>query len=159
VAPVVLTFHITGSKADPRHVLQLYANDLHPQYFSAPNENVHTRASGMGAYAATQGSLSQPVDGMPLIDTMKQVGFAVNWDATFWWPYIMMIAPTIASGGSDSTGRGVESNMNISQRRDNNADTASNFTELWGSSLDKEPGYNNRLSQVHVHASYAIRDQ
>lgn len=49
----------------------------------------------------------------------------MNWDATFWWPYIMMTAPPIT-----------------------------NRSELWGSSLDPEPGYNNHLSQVHVHASY-----
>lgn len=51
----------------------------------------------------------------------------------FWWPYIMMIAPTIAG--------------------------PNNSTVLWGSRYDKQPGYNNRDSQVHVHASYAIRDQ
>jgi hypothetical protein len=33
-----------------------------------------------------------------------------------------------------------------------------NFTELWGSYYDKHPGYNNRLSTVHVKASYAIRE-
>ena len=38
------------------------------------------------------------------------------------------------------------------------ANSTDNATELWGSSFDKDPGYNNRLSQVHVHASYAIRD-
>lgn len=65
-------------------------------------------------------------------ETMKDVGYTVNWDATFWWPYIMMIAPTIA--GPD------------------------NHTELWGSSYDKVTGFNNRLAQVHVHSSYSIRD-
>ena len=34
----------------------------------------------------------------------------------------------------------------------------SNFSELWGSYYDTEPGYNNRLSKVHVKASYAIRE-
>jgi hypothetical protein len=72
------------------------------------------------------------VDGAPLITTMQEVGYAVNWDATFWWPYIMMIAPTIAG--------------------------PNNETVLWGSSFDKVTGFNNRLARVHVEASYAIRD-
>jgi hypothetical protein len=126
-----LTFHITASQACPWDVLARYSN-RHAEYFEPPNRNVHYRASGMGSYAATQGSLTQIVDGAPLITTMKEVGYAVNWDATFWWPYIMQIAPTIAA--------------------------PSNETVLWGSSFDKVTGFNNRLSTVHVKASYAIRD-
>ena len=49
---------------------------------------------------------------------------------------IMMIAPTIIT---------------------NNA-TEDNRTALWGSAFGAQPGYNNRLSTVHVHASYAIRE-
>ncbi len=78
------------------------------------------------------------------MDTLRHVGYKVNWDATFWWPYIMQIAPTIASNNSSSSSSGGSS--------------SSNFTELWGSALDAQPGYNNRLSTVHVQASYAIRD-
>ena len=125
-----LKFHITGSQACTRAVLQKYVA-RHDEYFSPPNTNVHYRASGMGSYAATQGPVDQVVDGMDLNQTIARTGYAVNWDATFWWPYIMMIAPTIS--------------------------TASNYTDLWGSFYDKQSGYNNRLSTVHVHASYAIR--
>ena len=34
----------------------------------------------------------------------------------------------------------------------------SNFTEPWGSSLDNQTGYNNRLSTVHIQSSYALRE-
>ena len=131
-AALTLRFHITASHACPRDILLRYSQ-RHAEYFAPPNLNVHYRASGMGSYAATQGPLAQVVDGQPLLQTMQDVGYTVNWDATFWWPYIMMIAPTIA--GPD------------------------NRTVLWGSALDKETGYNNRLSRVHVKASYAVRDE
>ena len=83
-----------------------------------------------------QGPLTQLADGVPLLDTLRRTGYVVNWDATFWWPYIMMIAPTL---------------------RPSVPGVYDNATELWGSSFDKQPGFNNRLSRVHVHASYAIR--
>ena len=133
---ISLQFHLTGSRACPRDVLRRYVT-RHDEYFSPPNPNVHYRGSGMGSYAATQGPLDQIVDGAPLSETMAATGYTVNWDATFWWPYIMMIAPTIASTSGDSR---------------------SNVTELWGSALDREPGFNNRLATVHVKASYAIRE-
>ena len=65
-------------------------------------------------------------------ETMQNAGYAVNWDATFWWPYIMMIAPTIT--------------------------VPFNRTELWGSAFDQVTGFDNRLAQVHVQASHVIRD-
>jgi hypothetical protein len=91
---LTLTLHITASHACPLDVLSRYSS-RHAEYFEPPNRNVHYRASGMGSYAATQGPLTQIVDGAPLITTMQEVGYAVNWDATFWWPYIMMIAPRV----------------------------------------------------------------
>ena len=57
----------------------------HNEYFYPPNINVHYRSSGMGSYAATQGPLDQIVDGAPLNLTIAATGYAVNWDATFWW--------------------------------------------------------------------------
>eukprot|EP01052_Picozoa_sp_SAG31_P010228 SAG31_NODE_554_length_14181_cov_22.378000_3_plen_824_part_00 len=132
-APLKLRFHISGSKACSRHILHQYANELHPEYFLPPNSNVYYRAGGMGTYAATQGPVDQLADGSPLIDTLKHVGLTTNWDATFWFPYIMMIAPTI-DGSKD------------------------NRTELWGSDLDPQTGYNNRLAMVKVHSSYALRN-
>lgn len=150
---LTLRFHIAGGQACTRDVLRLYST-RDQEVFEPPNRNVHYRASGMGSYAATQPPLTQAVDGAPLIDTLRTVGYKVNWDgepapyrtacnsqltlwcrwitATFWWPYIMMIAPTIAK--------------------------PNNFTEPWGSSFDKSIGYNNRLSTVHVKSSYAIRE-
>ena len=136
--PIVLRFNLFGSAACSRDVVRRYSSVLNPQFFQPPNANVHFRASGMGSYAATQGSLNQLVDGQPLINTLEAVGYKVNWDATFWWPYIMMLAPTIASNASNP---------------------GSNFSELWGSAFDKEPGFNNRLSGVRVQASYALRDK
>ena len=108
----------------------------HSEVFVPPNSNVHYRASGMGSYTGMQGPLTQLADGVPLLDTLKRTGYTVNWDATFWWPYIMMIAPTL---------------------RPSVPGVYDNATELWGSSFDKVSGFNNRLSNVHVHASYAIR--
>lgn len=113
-APLRLVFNIIGARGCTRDVLGRYST-LHAEVFTPPNHNVHYRASGMGSYAGTQGPLTQEVDGAPLLDTLQSTGYKVNWDATFWWPYIMHIAPTLRPS--------VPGGYN-------------NATELWGSSFD-----------------------
>lgn len=113
--PLRLTANIGGGRGCTRDVLGRYS-DFHSDVFTPPNPNVHYRASGMGSYAGTQGALTQLVDGAPMLDTFELTGYTVNWDATFWWPYIMQIAPSL---------------------RPSIPGNYSNQTERWGSSFDK----------------------
>jgi hypothetical protein len=76
---LTLRFHIAGGQACTRDVLRLYST-RDQDAFEPPNRNVHYRASGMGSYAATQPPLTQVVDGAPLGDTLRTVGYKVNWD-------------------------------------------------------------------------------
>lgn len=75
--PVRLAFSLSGAKACTRDILRVY-HDRQPEYFVPPNPNVHFRASGMGTYAATQGPLTQEVDGRPLLETLRHTGYVTS---------------------------------------------------------------------------------
>ena len=116
--------------------------------------------------AATQPPLAQIVDGAPLIETLRTTGYKVNWDATFWWPYLLRGIYTSQIGPKTGKFEGFGLHVYIARSRyimmiAPTIATPDNFTEPWGSSFDmaeNQTGYNNRLSTVHIKSSYALRE-
>ncbi len=97
---VKLTADIVAHEADWRGGLRWMVG-RYPDYFNPPNPKADEMA-GCGAYSHNQGEWD--------VARLKKMGFRVNWNASFEWPWFGMFlppAPSWKSAGQDVNGDSV----------------------------------------------------